>query len=414
MLMNSILGMSTTTPTTDFRHSDFFVVLFISACFGCTAITVDAVVPILPHLAAGLKISPALAQQSLTALFVAIGLGQIFFGPLSDHSGRRPSLLAGCILLFIGSIICILAPNLDILLVGRFCQGLGTAATVAVGRSILRDLYHGVQLASMFSRCFAVMSVVPILSAVLGYYSATWFSWRATFGVHLIFVSMLLVLVLFRFRETIALRNPTALQPRTLWHCAATVLRHPQSRMFIIVQLLINFAMFGYVISSQRIFFEAYEVTGVWFSVAYGICGFGAFAGPMTNQYLCKKYGIVVAMVIVNITLVVVTLVGLLTALADLLGPISFTCLIFIFIMAVISNVSNTSTLVMDPQGKIAGMASSLLGTITFSLGAGGGALCAYFYGNDPQRLFGGVLVLGLLALALVIKWHYTPREVEA
>lgn len=96
-------------------------------------------VPALPVAAQDLATSPALVQLTISVYILALGLGQLVFGPLSDSFGRRPLLLAGLVLFTLGGLASALAPNVHVLLVARFAQALGGCVGMLLPRAIVRD-----------------------------------------------------------------------------------------------------------------------------------------------------------------------------------------------------------------------------------------------------------------------------------
>ena len=56
---------------------------------------IDMYLPALPMVAADLGASIAGVQATLSAFFIAFGVSQLVYGPLSDRMGRRPPLLIG-------------------------------------------------------------------------------------------------------------------------------------------------------------------------------------------------------------------------------------------------------------------------------------------------------------------------------
>src|SRR5476651_156612 len=72
----------------------------------------DFYLPALPQLATDLSTNTASAQLSLTAGLLGLGIGQLFFGPLSDKLGRMRPLLISLIVLLLASIGCALAQNI--------------------------------------------------------------------------------------------------------------------------------------------------------------------------------------------------------------------------------------------------------------------------------------------------------------
>ena len=86
---------------------------------------IDMYLPALPEIGASLGAEVGAVQWSLTAFFVALGVGQLFYGPVSDMVGRKPPLYAGLALFTLASVGCALATDIHTLVVLRFVQGLG-------------------------------------------------------------------------------------------------------------------------------------------------------------------------------------------------------------------------------------------------------------------------------------------------
>ncbi|MEI8325161.1 MAG: MFS transporter, partial [Betaproteobacteria bacterium] len=71
------------------------IVLLLSLLLGLQPLTTDMYLPALPALTLGVGASMSQAQLTLTALLLAFGCSQLFWGPMSDRFGRRPILLWG-------------------------------------------------------------------------------------------------------------------------------------------------------------------------------------------------------------------------------------------------------------------------------------------------------------------------------
>lgn len=82
--------MTETQPTTNGRPRVWIsVTLGMLAAFG--SLSIDMYLPGLPAIAQDLHNDIAAAQQTLTAFFLGMALGQVLYGPVSDRLGRRPS-----------------------------------------------------------------------------------------------------------------------------------------------------------------------------------------------------------------------------------------------------------------------------------------------------------------------------------
>src|SRR3954469_12192668 len=97
--------------------------------------------PALPSIASSLNITTAQVQITLTVYLASFAIGQLIYGPMSDHFGRRRTLLLGLAIFVAGAIACALATSAAVLIAARVLQGLGACAGPALGRAMIRDLY---------------------------------------------------------------------------------------------------------------------------------------------------------------------------------------------------------------------------------------------------------------------------------
>jgi predicted MFS family arabinose efflux permease len=96
--------------------------------------------PLIPSVARSLHISLASAQWSLTVALLSGAISAPVLGRLGDGPRRRPTILGGLAVVFVGSIIAGLAHSLPVLVVGRTMQGVGLGiapATMAAARDHL-------------------------------------------------------------------------------------------------------------------------------------------------------------------------------------------------------------------------------------------------------------------------------------
>src|SRR5690606_32557045 len=129
----------------------------------------DLYLPAVAGMPAALSTSPGMVQLSLTVYMLAIGAGQLLFGPLSDRHGRRPVLLGGGAVFAASSFLLALAGDGDWLVAGRLLQGLGAAAMLVATFATVRDVYGGTpQGPSVYGLFSAMLAFVPALGPLLG------------------------------------------------------------------------------------------------------------------------------------------------------------------------------------------------------------------------------------------------------
>src|SRR5262245_18994283 len=139
---------------------------------------IDMYLPALPSIGQSLNAPIGAVHGSLMAFFIALGVGQVIYGPASDMLGRKPPLYFGLGLFAVGSVGCALAPDIHTLIAMRFVQGLGGCACTVIPRAVVRDLYTGHEALRLMSTLMLVFSVSPILAPLAGSLMIEWQGWR--------------------------------------------------------------------------------------------------------------------------------------------------------------------------------------------------------------------------------------------
>ncbi|SQC19999.1 membrane transport protein [Klebsiella pneumoniae] len=176
--------------------------LILGLLSGIGPLCTDFYLPALPEITQQLQATSTQTQLSLTAALIGLGLGQLFFGPLSDRIGRLKPLALSLLLFIFSSAMCALTRDINMLIVWRFLQGFAGAGGSVLSRSIASDKYQGTLLTQFFALLMTVNGIAPVLSPVLGGYVITAFDWRILFWTMAAIGGVLLVMSLAILRET--------------------------------------------------------------------------------------------------------------------------------------------------------------------------------------------------------------------
>ncbi len=360
---------------------------------------IDMYLPALPEVAADLGASPQAVQFTLTAFFAAFGVSQLVYGPLSDRMGRKPPLYIGVGIFLAGTLACALAPTIGWLVAARFVQGLGAATVMVVPRAIIRDLHTGPAATRLMATVMLVISISPMLAPLGGSLVMQVASWRWIFGVLAILGLLSLALTAFVLPETLAAADRVATTPRTLVAGAWRLLR---DRDFMGLTLVGGFAMasfFIFIASASFVYTEEFGLSPTGFSLAFAINAIGFFAASQLAAGLGERFGM--ARVVLTAVIAFAVVVGALLALT-LAG---LATLVLIVAMLFVGNaflglvMPTTMVMALDPHPDIAGLASSLGGTLQMLVGGAMIALAGPFFDGTATPMVAAITAAGALAL---------------
>src|SRR5262245_60906633 len=180
---NPILNNKTASPS----------LALLGLLMALPALGTDLFVPSLPALGAPVSAG----QFTLTAYFVGLAAGMLFWGPLSDRFGRRPVLLAGLATMLAASLAAALVESITAVAAARLVQGIAMSSGAVTVRSIVRDLHAHAQAARMLASITIVFSIIPIAAPLAGRWS-----WQAVFWGLAAAAAALLAATAFHLRET--------------------------------------------------------------------------------------------------------------------------------------------------------------------------------------------------------------------
>ena len=177
-------------------------VAMLVAVAAVSPLGINVYLPSMPGMARSLGVDFSTIQLTLSLYLAAVAIGQLVIGPLSDRFGRRPVLLSGLALFVLGSLICLAAPNVGVLLLGRAVQAVGGCAGITLSRAIVRDLYGREQAASMIGYVTMGMAVAPMVAPTVGGVLEMLYGWRATFVFLAAFGGLTLIVAARQLPET--------------------------------------------------------------------------------------------------------------------------------------------------------------------------------------------------------------------
>ncbi|WP_286239286.1 multidrug effflux MFS transporter [Neptuniibacter halophilus] len=382
-----------------------FVALMASVtCF--VAMAIDLMLPALSLIGDDLNVARANdTQLIITTIFLGVAFGQALYGPLSDVIGRKPAIYFGFGVFLIGTLVCLIAGSLEMLLLGRLLQGLGAAGPRIVTIAIIRDKHEGRAMARVLSLVMTVFILVPVIAPIIGQGILMLSGWRMIFIFLLLMALLVLLWFGIRLPETLPAEKRNGFSWERLGSSFKEVLKHRTAMAYVLALGLVFGSFLGFLSSIQQVLQELYQL-GAAFPFYFAILAMGVGASNFMNSSLVMRFGMKPLVMGAQLGTAGLSLLALVACFwLGAVPPLWFVMIYFLLLLLGVGLLfGNLNALAMEPFGHIAGMASSCVGVISTLLAVILGMLLGQAYNETPIPLIVGFLILPGLSY-LITRW---------
>ncbi|MEZ4857675.1 MAG: multidrug effflux MFS transporter [Flavobacteriaceae bacterium] len=379
-------------------------IAMMASLMAVVALAIDALLPALDVI--GITIGTrevADNQLIITMIFLGLGLGPLVFGPVSDAKGRKPIVYMGFGIFLLGSIICVFAHSLPIMIIGRIMQGIGLSAPRTISIAIIRDMYSGDYMARIMSFVTVVFLLVPIVAPAVGKLVLEYYNWKGIFYVQLFFSALVCFWFWKRQPETLSVDDRIPFTRNRLLHACKEVLREKSTIGFTFIQGLVMGAFLVYLSGSQQIFELQYGLKEEFPYIFAGLSIAIAIA-IFTNGNLVVRFGM--------LNMVTLSIYGFLAVSTFFVilyynqpNPSITILMIFFGILFFFMGFlfGNLRALAMEPMGHIAGMAAAITGLIATLMGIPISTFIGRFIDSRVLPVFVGFMICGMISVVLLL-----------
>ena len=390
-----------------------FVVL-VSMMMSLMALSIDAMLPALPQIGSDLNVQSANERQLIVStIFLGVAVGQFFFGPLSDKTGRKPAMYIGYSLYICGSLLSAFAYTFPMMLCGRLLQGIGISAPRAVLLALVRDLYEGRLMARVMSFIMTVILLIPMIAPSLGQAILFQAGWRSIFFSFVLIALITLFWFALRMPETLSAEKRTPFSLQYIIKTTIEIVKIRPAFGYTVSAGLISGAFLGYLNSAQQVFQEHYAL-GEKFPLYFALIALSIGLASFTNARLVLRFGmrflvwwsfiVIVGLATVTLGIAVMTSGQLPLWLVMTYLMSTFFCVGILF--------GNQNSLAMEPLGNLAGIGAAVVGSLSTLISIPLGTLIGQSYNGTVVPLIIGIAVLSGLSLG-VVHWANTKSETD-
>lgn len=388
--------------------------LILAALTGLTSLSIDMNLPALPQLAKTLHVSVGAVQLTLSLFLLGFAIGQLICGPISDRVGRRPVLLGGLLVFALAGFLCAASSSLFLLVSARFLQGLGASVGPVLARAMVRDCFEPKAASATLSQMTQIMIISPLLAPMIGGYLLVSLGWPAIF-LFLGASGLLIWTLCWRFLpETLPQTAVEAAPTHPIWHDFGCVLSHRATVRYLLASCFAYAGMFAYVSLSPFVAIQIFHISRQNFGYVFALTALALMLGATLNRKLLGRYapttllnGGMFGVVAGGVLMVVCSWFGL-GGLAGIVVPM----MIFMVGQGLVQ--PNAMASAMAPHGKLAGLASSLMGCLQTAGGALAGYVVGALYNGTTLPMAATIAGLAVAAFALLDRRPASLPVVEA
>lgn len=396
------------------KYSQFEFIALMASLMSIVALSIDALLPALNFIGISIGTVNTVDNQLLiTMIFLGLGIGPLFFGPISDSLGRKPIVYIGIGLFIIASIICVFSESLEMMIAGRILQGIGLSAPRTISIAMVRDTFEGDYMARIMSFITVVFLLVPIVAPAMGQFVLDHYNWQAIFYIQLIFSLLIGFWFWKRQPETLHKEYRVKFTSHIFMNGLKEILKAKRTIGFTVISGFVTGAFMVYLSTAQQVFQIQYDLKDQFPYIFAGIA-IAISAATFLNGTLVIKYGMekMVTVSLVGFFGISLVYVALFYTTANPSIGIFLTFLSLQF-FAIGFLFGNLRALAMQPIGHIAGIGAAITGFISTLMAVPISTFIGRFVLTTALPLFMGFLICGFFSILILVYLKRTKIQVQ-
>lgn len=393
------------------RNSIFFLGL-LSAF---SLVTFDLYQPSLPYITHYFETTHSLSQLTLSIYLFVFGITQLFWGPMIDHFGRRRLLPGSLLLALVGSLICALAPNISVLVLGRALQGFALCCSNLIAFSTSRDFEDALERAKVLSYISMIVSASPIFAPVLGSLIFEYLGWQCNF----ILMAGLALLLFIQARRSL-IESPFWTPPKSAFNIKSIVedykaiLAKPSIWSAAMIMMFSFTAVMLTIINSTYLIIDVLGFSTLAFGIIFIFNGLNIIVGNYVGIWLRERFNMTSTIFMGNWLII---LGGAAMLFSSRMYGFSLIALSFSLIcnLGISVSAAPTMSLALSEFKEKAGMATAFISSIRLFGASLLSMITGYLLVKNLDTLPMGLIGCGIGALyySWLFKRQITPTDTE-
>lgn len=386
------------------------LVLMLGAVTAFAPMSIDMYLSSMPEIGRTLRAGPDDVQATLAAFFAGMAIGQFLYGPASDRFGRRAPLLLGIGVYVAASLVCALAPSIEVLIAARFVQALGGCAGAVIARAVVRDRFNHADTARVLSLMTLIMGLAPVLAPQLGGVIQFFAGWRGVFWTLVVFGLLIGLWVALGLGESRSEATAAQARAENPFKAYGALLRQKRLVGYGLAGALNGATLFTYISTAPDLMMGTYDHTPLVFNIIFAFNAVGIIGASQVNRWLLRRSTPDRVLVRASIASIVAALLLAAAAWSGLGGQFTVLPLLFAALSSYGLMSGNTMAGALSVDPSRAGSTSALMGGASF----GAGALASWVGGllhDGTPRPVALVMFACLVGSSLAIFLLAVPKD---
>jgi DHA1 family bicyclomycin/chloramphenicol resistance-like MFS transporter len=354
-------------------------ILTLGLLTAMAALTVDLSLPAIPSMVDALNSSLTRGQQIVGIFMAGMAIGQIPAGLFSDRLGRLPTLYAGMALFAVAATVAASSTDMEWLLAARF-----------------KDAARLMSLMTM------IFTAAPVIAPTIGALLVAHWGWRAPF----IAIAACAYLMIMAVRKNLVETHEPEVREHPIRQLVSSFrefFSHRQSIFGLLLLLLPPAGFLSVIAVSAALTVEIYGYSVEAYGLIFACAGLSILVGSAVNRLLVMHFD---QLQLIGLAIGLIFVSSAQLAIIAWLDNAPFwwvwacVCL-FMFTIAIL--MSNTMVVALDPLPRIAGVASSIVGTLQNVAGACGALFAALIYDGSVRNSVIIMATVGLLTTVIFL-----------
>lgn len=250
---------------------------------------IDMYLASMPEMALDLHTTYAVTQITLTVFLIFMGIGQLFFGPISDAYGRRRPLISGLVTYIAASLWAALSQSIEALILARVLQGLGAAMAIVVIMSMVRDLVDDIAATQLYALLNTIVALGPIIAPAFGGLVGATYGWRGVMFTLMLAGLVVLLNSLLNIKESLPTERRIQLNFKSIVQIYVNILKNKLFLCNLLALSAVYFFLFAYIGGSSYVYQNDFGLSLEQFGLVFGLTSISLVLGASSSAILIKK-----------------------------------------------------------------------------------------------------------------------------